>query len=136
MSLEELLAAQSDDRYDEVELDVKFGIDADVPLARFGAWYELFPRSFGGFAGVEKVLPQLAELGFDVIYLPPIHPIGRTNRKGRNNAVSAKRGDVGSPWAIGGDEGGHTAIHPELGTAAEFQRLVARARDVGIEIAL
>ena len=136
MSLEELLAAPSEDRHDEVELDVKVGIDADVPLARFGAWYELFPRSFGGFAGVEKVLPQLARLGFDVVYLPPIHPIGQTNRKGRNNAVTAKRGDVGSPWAIGGQEGGHTAIHPDLGTQEQFERLVARARELGVEIAL
>ncbi|MFL5924181.1 MAG: alpha-1,4-glucan--maltose-1-phosphate maltosyltransferase [Gaiellaceae bacterium] len=135
-SLEQLLAAPSDDRYDEVELDVKFGVDADVPLARSGAWYELFPRSFGGFAGVEKVLPQLSELGFDVVYLPPVHPIGRTNRKGRNNAVTAKRGDVGSPWAIGAEEGGHDAIHPDLGTQAEFERLVARARELGVEIAL
>ena len=119
----------SDDRHGEVELDVKLGVDVDAELARFGAWYELFPRSWGGFAGVEKVLPQLAELGFDVVYLPPIHPIGRTNRKGRNNAVTAKRGDVGSPWAIGAEEGGHTAIHPDLGTLADFERLVARARE-------
>ena len=129
MSLEEVLAAPSDDRHDEVELDARLGVDVDPPLARFGAWYELFPRSWGGFAGVEKVLPQLAELGFDVVYLPPIHPIGRTNRKGRNNAVTAKRGDVGSPWAIGAEEGGHDAIHPDLGTQEEFERLVARARE-------
>ena len=79
-------------------------LEADVERerARFGAWYELFPRSWGGFKGVQKVLPQLAELGFDVIYLPPIHPIGTTNRKGRNNALIAEPGDPGSPWAIGG----------------------------------
>ncbi len=135
-SLEEALAAKSDDRHGQVELDVRLGVDVDVERARFGAWYELFPRSWGGFAGVEKVLPRLAELGFDVVYLPPIHPIGHTNRKGRNNAVTAKRGDVGSPWAIGAEEGGHTAIHPDLGTLADFERLVARARDAGIEIAL
>ena len=104
--------------------------------ARFGSWYELFPRSWGGFAGVERVLPQLAELGFDVIYLPPIHPIGTTNRKGRNNALVAAQGDPGSPWAIGGPEGGHDAIHPELGTPAEFDRLVAAARALGVEVAL
>jgi len=120
VSLEEALAAARSDRHDEVELDVRLGIDVDPPLAQFGAWYELFPRSWGGFAGVEQVLPQLAELGFDVVYLPPIHPIGHTNRKGRNNAVTAKLGDVGSPWAIGAEEGGHTAIHPDLGTQSDF----------------
>ena len=92
LSLEEALAAPAGDRHDETELETKFAVDVDPPLARFSAWYELFPRSWGGFAGVEKVLPELAELGFDVVYLPPIHPIGRTNRKGRNNAVRAKRG--------------------------------------------
>jgi starch synthase (maltosyl-transferring) len=136
VSLEEGLAVQSRDRHAPVELDLKLGVDVDRELARFGAWYELFPRSWGGFAGVEKVLPRLADLGFDAVYLPPIHPIGRTNRKGRNNAVTAKRGDVGSPWAIGGDEGGHTAVHPDLGTLDDFDRMVARAREAGIEIAL
>jgi starch synthase (maltosyl-transferring) len=113
-------------------------LEADVERerARFGAWYELFPRSFGGFKGVEKVLPRLAELGFDVVYLPPIHPIGTTNRKGRNNALTAAPGDPGSPWAIGGPEGGHDAIHPELGTLKEFDSLVAAARTAGLEIAL
>jgi starch synthase (maltosyl-transferring) len=136
VSLEEALAVQSSDRHGQVELDLKLGVDVDRELARFGAWYELFPRSWGGFAGVENVLPRLAELGFDALYLPPIHPIGQTNRKGRNNAVTAKRGDVGSPWAIGGEEGGHTAIHPDLGTLDDFERLVMRAREAGIEIAL
>jgi len=136
VSLEAALAAPSADRHDQVELDVGLGVDVDPPLARFGSWYELFPRSFGGFAGVERVLPQLSGLGFDVVYLPPIHPIGHTNRKGRNNAVTAKRGDVGSPWAIGAEEGGHTAIHPDLGTLDDFERLVVRARELGIEIAL
>jgi starch synthase (maltosyl-transferring) len=111
-------------------------VDVDRPLARVGAWYELFPRSWGGFAGVEKVLPQLAELGFDVVYLPPIHPIGKTERKGRNNTMPAKRGDPGSPWAIGSAAGGHTAVEPSLGTLADFERLVARAQEAGIEIAL
>src|SRR3989442_1517620 len=77
-----------------------YGVDVDRTVARFGAWYELFPRSWGGFDGVRKVLPGLAELGFDVVSLPPVHPIGHTNRKGRNNALEAARGDVGSPWAI------------------------------------
>jgi starch synthase (maltosyl-transferring) len=112
-------------------------------LAQFGAWYELFPRSqskipgrHGTFADVEERLPELAALGFDVIYLPPIHPIGRTHRKGRNNAREALAGDVGSPWAIGAAEGGHLAIHPALGTLADFDQLVATAREFCLEIAL
>jgi starch synthase (maltosyl-transferring) len=111
-------------------------IDVDRDLARAGAWYELFPRSFGGFAGVERQLPRLAELGFDVVYLPPVHPIGRTHRKGRNNAPTAEEGDPGSPWAIGGPEGGHTAVNPELGTMEDFESLTAAARAHGMEIAL
>ena len=118
-----------------------FEADVERVRARFGAWYELFPRSWGsgeqrGFKGVEAVMPQLAELGFDVLYLPPIHPIGTTNRKGRNNAPTAEKGDPGSPWAIGGPEGGHDAIHPELGTEKDFDRLVAAGRKHGVEIAL
>src|SRR4029453_18786205 len=111
-------------------------VDIHTPLARFGAWYELFPRSWGGFAGVEAQLPRFAQLGFDVLYLPPIHPIGRANRKGPNNTLTAGAGDPGSPWAIGADEGGHTAVNPELGTIEEFERLVAAAREQGIEVAL
>ncbi|MBA2384135.1 MAG: alpha-1,4-glucan--maltose-1-phosphate maltosyltransferase, partial [Actinobacteria bacterium] len=117
-------------------LDKPLEVDVDRERARFGAWYELFPRSWGGFAGVEQVVPRLAELGFDVIYLPPVHPIGTTNRKGRNNALIAGRGDPGSPWAIGGPEGGHDALHPELGTMEEFERLAATAREHGLELAL
>ncbi len=109
---------------------------ADRERGRFGSWYELFPRSWGGFAGVAEQLPRLAELGFDVIYLPPIHPIGRTLRKGRNNSLEAGPDDPGSPWAIGGPEGGHTAVNPDLGTLADFDFLVARAAEVGVEIAL
>ena len=108
----------------------------DRERAAFGAWYELFPRSFGGFAGVEAVLPELAELGFDVIYLPPIHPIGVTHRKGRNNALTAGPGDPGSPWAIGATAGGHTAIAPELGTLDDFESLVAPPPAHGLELAL
>jgi starch synthase (maltosyl-transferring) len=129
----ELAAA---DRHGKSALDAPLEIDVERERARFGSWYELFPRSWGGFAGVEKVLPRLAELGFDIVYLPPIHPIGTTNRKGRNNALVARPGDPGSPWAIGGPEGGHDAIHPELGTLEEFDRLVATAREHGLEIAL
>lgn len=112
-------------------------------LAQFGAWYELFPRSqskapgrHGTFADVEERLPELAALGFDIVYLPPIHPIGKTHRKGRNNARQAQPGDVGSPWAIGSADGGHMAVHPQLGTLAEFDQLVHTAREFGLEIAL
>jgi starch synthase (maltosyl-transferring) len=138
-ALDEALAAAVDrhpDRGDATVLAYPVELEVDRLRARFGSWYELFPRSWGGFAGVEKQLPRLAELGFDVLYFPPIHPIGRTNRKGRNNALTATAQDPGSPWAIGGPEGGHTAIHPELGTLEDFDRLVARAQDAGIEIAL
>jgi starch synthase (maltosyl-transferring) len=111
-------------------------VTVEPAVAEFGAWYELFPRSFGGFTGVREVLPEIADLGFDVVYLPPIHPIGRTNRKGRNNAVVAGPGDPGSPWAIGAAEGGHKSVHPELGTLDDFDLLVERARELGLEIAL
>ncbi|MGI8803449.1 MAG: alpha-1,4-glucan--maltose-1-phosphate maltosyltransferase [Solirubrobacteraceae bacterium] len=118
------------------EMDRVLELDVERPRARFGSWYELFPRSWGGFAGVLAQLPELAALGFDVIYLPPIHPIGETNRKGRNDALTAGPGDPGSPWAIGSADGGHTAIHPELGTIEDFDRLVAGAAEHGLEIAL
>ncbi len=111
-------------------------IDIDRARATSGAWYELFPRSWGGFKGGEKALPELAGLGFDVAYLPPIHPIGHTNRKGKNNALVASPGDPGSPWAIGSEEGGHTAVAPELGTIADFEQLVTRGAELGVEIAL
>jgi starch synthase (maltosyl-transferring) len=135
LTVEEGLAAQAGDRHGEV-VSEPLVVDVDRELARFGAWYELFPRSWGGLRGVAEVLPKLADLGFDVVYLPPIHPIGQTNRKGRNNAVKAEKGDVGSPWAIGGKEGGHTAIHPDLGTFADFDALIEAAREAGVEIAL
>ena len=108
----------------------------DPELARFGAWYELFPRSWGGLSGVRRRLPALAELGFDVLYLPPIHPIGRTNRKGPNNSLIATEQDPGSPWAIGDETGGHTAVHPDLGTIDDFDALVADARELGLAVAL
>ena len=111
-------------------------IEVDRERARFGAWYELFPRSWGGLAGVERALPRLAELGFDVVYLPPIHPIGRKNRKGRNNSLSAGPGDPGSPWAIGSAEGGHEAVDPELGTIEDLRSLTAAAAELGIDVAL
>jgi starch synthase (maltosyl-transferring) len=111
--------------------------------AQFSSWYELFPRSaglepgqHGSFRDVERRLPYVAAMGFDVLYLPPIHPIGRVNRKGANNRLEAKPDDVGSPWAIGAAEGGHKAILTQLGTLHDFTSLIRKAADVGLEIAL
>jgi starch synthase (maltosyl-transferring) len=111
--------------------------------ARVGAWYEMFPRSAGTdpsisatFEEASKQLPYIASMGFDVVYLPPIHPIGKTHRKGPNNILEATPSDPGSPWAIGSEEGGHRAVDPGLGTLEDFERFVARARDIGLEIAL
>jgi starch synthase (maltosyl-transferring) len=111
-------------------------IEVDRKKAEFSTWYEMFPRSAGTLADVEKALPRVAKMGFDVLYLPPIHPIGSTFRKGKNNSEAAEEGDAGSPWAIGNTEGGHKSIHPELGTMEDFERLVAAAQGHGIEIAL
>jgi starch synthase (maltosyl-transferring) len=135
---EELLAAVRRDqhRHGRVSLDEPQMIEVDRLRARFGAWYELFPRSWGGLKGVQEQLPQLAELGFDVVYLPPIHPIGLTNRKGRNNALAAGPGDPGSPWAIGDATGGHDAVHPDLGTLEDLRVLTQAAAGHGIDIAL
>ena len=135
VTVEEGLAAPAGDRQGEASSPI-YEIDVDRELARFGAWYELFPRSWGGFRGVAEVLPQLAELGFDVVYLPPVHPIGHTNRKGRNNTLEPEPGDVGSPWAIGDETGGHEAISPELGTWDDFDAMVAAAKAAGVELAL
>lgn len=121
----------------------EFALKVERLRANFSSWYEVFPRSLG--AGTDKYgtftdcinfLPYVAEMGFDVLYLPPIHPIGETRRKGRNNNVIAQPGEPGSPWAIGGKRGGHKALHPELGTMEEFQRLVNAARELQIELAL
>jgi starch synthase (maltosyl-transferring) len=115
----------------------------DDERARFSTWYELFPRSYnatpgqhGTFRDVIEQLPRIADMGFDVLYFPPIHPIGRINRKGKNNTLTPSANDVGSPWAIGSSEGGHKAIHPQLGTLKDFHALVAKAKDYGIELAL
>jgi starch synthase (maltosyl-transferring) len=108
----------------------------DRERALVGAWYELFPRSEGGLAGTRQRLPAIAEMGFDIVYLPPVHPIGRQFRKGSNNITEAGPEDVGSPWAIGGPEGGHTALHPDLGTFDDFDALVRAAQELGMEIAL
>jgi starch synthase (maltosyl-transferring) len=123
-------------RHGSVTLDQSINIDVDRPLAKFGAWYELFPRSWGGLQGVTAQLPRLAELGFDIIYLPPIHPIGHTNRKGRNNSLIAGPTDPGSPWAIGDETGGHDAVHPELGTIDDVKDLARAAKQHNLEIAL
>ncbi|MGK5739546.1 maltotransferase domain-containing protein [Micromonospora sp. URMC 103] len=121
----------------------------DRERALFSAWYEFFPRSEGAipatvdaparsgtFATATERLPGVAAMGFDVLYLPPIHPIGRVNRKGRNNALTAGPDDVGSPWAIGAEEGGHDAIHPDLGTPEDFRDFVAAAAEQGLEVAM
>jgi starch synthase (maltosyl-transferring) len=118
-------------------------LQAERERARSGAWYEFFPRSCGPEPGrhgslrdAEERLEYVASMGFDVVYLPPIHPIGRTHRKGPNNTESAASDDPGSPWAIGAEEGGHKAVHPALGSLADFDRFVARAGELGLEVAL
>jgi starch synthase (maltosyl-transferring) len=145
-ALDEVLASlmrKHADRSNATRLEREIVVEVDRPQAAFSTWYEMFPRSassrpgeHGTFKDVEKRLSYVKELGFDVLYLPPIHPIGRTHRKGKNNAVVAARGDGGRPRAIGSREGGHKAVHPQLGTLEDFRRLVKRARQDGIEIAL
>ena len=139
---------EHDPRAHAVQLGRPHVVDVERPRALFSAWYEMFPRScapepgrHGTFADVEARLPYVQEMGFDILYLPPIHPIGVTNRKGRNNAPVAGSDDVGSPWAIGGplpdgSLGGHKSVHPALGDFNSFDRLVAAAERRGIEVAL
>jgi len=128
-------AAQA--RHERTELEPHQAVEVDRVRARFSTWYELFPRSWGGFKGVTEQLTRLAELGFDVLYLPPVHPIGEKNRKGRNNSLQAGPGDPGSPWAIGHHEhGGHDALHPDLGSMQDFEEMVGQAREHGIDVAL
>ena len=125
------------ERYDETTYAPVLALEVDRLRARFGAWYELFPRSWGGLRGTREILPELRELGFDVLYLPPIHPIGERNRKGRNNTLVAAPGDPGSPWAIGHHaQGGHDAIHPDLGTEEDFLALTGAAAELGIDVGL
>jgi len=137
------IAMRYPDRTLESVWPVELPLVVERELARYSSWYELFPRSasdtparHGTFKDAERRLPYIAELGFDVLYLPPIHPIGREKRKGRNNALEAGPDDVGSPWAIGSAEGGHKSIHRQLGTIEDFRGLVAAAKRHGIEIAL
>lgn len=132
--------------YRDPELESRYerelGVFVDRERARFSSWYEFFPRSCGDgskhgtFKDCEDRLEYVAGMGFDVLYFPPIHPVGRSYRKGKNNAVAAKDGDVGSPWAIGADEGGHTAILSDLGTLEDFRSLQQKAKGVGLELAL
>jgi starch synthase (maltosyl-transferring) len=136
------LAARYADETGATRYPRELGVVVDRERARFGAWYELFPRSTGkpGTHGTFRTcierLPYIAAMGFDVVYLPPIHPIGVTHRKGPNNALTANPGDPGSPWAIGGAAGGHTAIHPQLGTPEDFCSFLEAARAQGLEVAL
>jgi starch synthase (maltosyl-transferring) len=141
-ALAALMQRHADRRFSTMYANV-LEIVVERVRARFSTWYELFPRSaspepgrHGTFKDVEARLPAIKQMGFDVLYLPPIHPIGSTFRKGKNNSVSAEPGEPGSPWAIGSEEGGHKSIHPELGTLEEFRHLVEIARIEGIDIAL
>lgn len=140
--LAELMAASGPAPH-TTELDRPLEIVVDPVRARFSAWYEMFPRSasrvegaHGTFADCIERLPYVASMGFDVLYLPPVHPIGRQFRKGANNSTDPAQGDPGSPWATGGPEGGHKSVHPELGTIEDFRLLVARAAELGIDVAI
>jgi len=145
LAQDELLAAMMaryPDRRFVTTYDRELAVVVEPERARFSAWYELFPRSWGEpgthgtFRDVERRLGEIAGMGFDVLYFPPIHPVGGSFRKGRNNVTNAGPDDAGSPWGIGSDEGGHKSIHPQLGTLEDFRRLVRKARELGIEIAL
>jgi starch synthase (maltosyl-transferring) len=137
-----VLMSKYADRQFAMTYHVELEVVVDRAKARFSAWYEMFPRScsenrqHGTFKDCETRLHYISEMGFDVLYLPPIHPVGHTNRKGKNNAPKAKPDAPGTPWAIGSEEGGHKAVHPQLGTLEDFHQLVDKARDYGIEIAL
>ena len=131
------------DRQFATTYPMELGVVVDREKARFSTWYEMFPRScapeagqHGTFNDCQRRLPYIAEMGFDVLYFPPIHPLGHTNRKGQNNVTTAKPNDPGTPWAIGSGEGGHKAVHPELGTLEDFRSLVSKARGYGIDVAL
>ncbi|MGH7966810.1 MAG: alpha-1,4-glucan--maltose-1-phosphate maltosyltransferase, partial [Candidatus Binatia bacterium] len=146
LALTEELSAVAEkypDRQGAATYDKQLAVVVDRERARFSTWYEMFPRScaaepghLGTFKDCEARLPYVAAMGFDVLYLPPIHPIGQAHRKGKNNAPVATADDPGSPWAIGAEEGGHKAFHPQLGTLEDFQRLVAKAQEYDMELAL
>jgi starch synthase (maltosyl-transferring) len=140
---EALAAALRNGQQSDLSRSANFPLLVDRAIARAGAWYEMMPRSqssipgkHGTFDDCINRLPEIAALGFDVLYFTPIHPIGRTNRKGRNNSLRCEAGDPGSPYAIGSVEGGHDAVHPELGTLEDFRRLVRACADLGLEVAL
>ncbi len=137
------LAAKYPDLGFATKYEKELPLWVDRERARFSSWYELFPRScastpgeHGTFRDVTERIPEIAAMGFDVLYMPPIHPIGTAYRKGKNNSVTAEPGDVGSPWAIGAKEGGHDALHPQLGTMADFDALVKAAQEEDIDVAL
>ncbi len=140
-ALADLMGRHADRRHETVSAELEVVVD---PIhARFSSWYELFPRSTASTAGrhgtlrdVIDWLPYVADLGFDVLYLPPIHPIGSTHRKGPNNRTTARPGDPGVPWAIGAEDGGHTAVHPDLGTLDDVRALTTAAAELGIRVAL
>src|SRR6202035_2296921 len=128
------------DRSVDTRYERELAVVVDPEKARFSTWYELFPRSVttdpkrhGTFKDVIDRLPYVAGMGFDILYMPPIHPIGRAERKGKNNSTTPAADDTGSPWAIGSKEGGHKAIHPQLGTLEEFKALVRKARELDID---
>lgn len=137
------LMAKNPNKKSATRFEKELRVVVDRPRALFSAWYERFPRSAsslakngGTFKDLEKLLPEIARMGFDILYLPPIHPIGRTHRKGKNNSPVAERDDVGSPWAIGSVEGGHKSIHPQLGNMKDFESLVKKTMDLGMEVAM
>src|SRR5262249_15378199 len=141
----ELLAAmvRHPDRDGAASLPSPLPVEVEAERAAFGAWYEYFPRATspdparpGTPRDLADRLDYVAGIGVDVLYLPPIHPIGRSYRKGRNNSLVPEPNDPGSPWAIGAAEGGHTAVHPDLGSVADFDALVARASERGLAVAL
>ncbi|HXG59348.1 MAG TPA: alpha-1,4-glucan--maltose-1-phosphate maltosyltransferase [Thermoanaerobaculia bacterium] len=137
------LMARHGERRFVTRYEQELAIEVDRRRAAFSTWYEMFPRSASARPGAHGTLrdvidhlPRIAKMGFDVLYLPPIHPIGTTFRKGRNNRLAAEDGDAGSPWAVGAPEGGHKSVHPQLGTIDDVERLVAAAREHGIDLAL
>ena len=137
------LVNASRDRTADARYEKELAVVVDPEKARFSAWYEMFPRScttdpkrHGTFRDCIDRLPYIAGMGFDILYLPPIHPIGRAERKGKNNSTTPLPGEPGSPWAIGAAEGGHKAIHPQLGSLEDLKTLVGKAKELGIDVAL